>query len=272
MTGSPAQVPASTGKRIQSADRVVDILEFLATVEDGRASLSQVSTALGLQPSTAHHLLATLRARRLIAQDAGTKQYSLGERLIELGQLALRSVDLVTLARPAVHALHAATGQNSCFVAFRGCHRSVLVREIEQGQAFRPLTHLPQGAAPPPTQYGTAAGKLLLAYLPEGELQQYLHTTPLYRYTDRTITSVEALQAELERIRQRELATDAGEWLPQLACLAAPVRDASQRVIGCLDMTYPLDGRLDQDMFARVMSREAHNLTERLQALGFRYD
>src|SRR6185437_15251719 len=129
----PERSPAPTGKRIQSADRVVDILEFLAGTDQGRASLSQVSVALGLQPSTAHHLLATLRARRLIAQDAATRQYSLGERLIELGQSALRSVDLVALVRPAVHALHAATGQNSCYVAFRGCHRCLLVREAADG-------------------------------------------------------------------------------------------------------------------------------------------
>lgn len=272
MIDSAERSSAPTGKRIQSADRVVDILEFLATTDQGRASLSQVSVALGLQPSTAHHLLATLRARRLIAQDAATRQYGLGERLIELGQLALRSIDLVTLVRPAVHALQVATGQNSCYVAFRGCHRSILVREEVRGHAVQPVTRLPQGAAPPPTQYGTAAGKLLLAYLPEGELQQYLHTTPLYRYTDRTITSVVALLAELETIRQRELATDEGEWIPELGCFSAPVRDASQRVIGCLDMTYRLDERLDQEMLARAMSREAHTLTDRLQALGFRYD
>ncbi len=272
MTAITEQRAAATGKRIRSADRVVDILEFLATTEEGRASLTQVSVALGLQPSTAHHLLATLRARRLVAQDAATRQYRLGERLIELGQLALRSIDLVTLVRPAVHALHVATSQSSCYVAFRGCHRSVLVREEVRGHAVRPVTRLPQGAAPLPTQYGTAAGKLLLAYLPEGELQQYLHTTPLYRYTDRTITSVDALLTQLETIRQRELATDEGEWVPQLGCLSAPVRDASQRVIGCLDMTYQLDDQLDQQLLALVISRQAHALTDRLQALGFRYD
>lgn len=60
--------------------------------------------------------------------------------------------------------------------------------------------------------------------------------------------------------------------MPHLGCLSAPVRDASQRVIGCLDMTYRMDDQPDQALLARAIGREAHALTDRLQALGFRYD
>lgn len=257
--------------RIQAADRLIDILEFLAANDGGRASLGQISQALEVSPSTTHHLLATMRARRLVAQDVHSRLYGLGERLIELGHVALRSIDLATLVRPSVLSLRASTGQYSAFVIFRGCHRTILVREQVEERVVRPGSPLQQGAAPQSTEHATASGKLLLAYLADDELQQFLRATPLYRYTDRTITSRQALAVELETIRKQELSIDAGECDPRLGCVSAPVRDASLRVFGCLDVIHAFEDRLDTDALAETLRAHAARLSGRLQALGYRH-
>src|SRR5687767_6890316 len=66
-------------RRVKSVDHAIDILDLLAGPLRS-AGVTQLSTRLGMNVSTVHHLLRTLQARRLVEQDPDSKLYRLGVR------------------------------------------------------------------------------------------------------------------------------------------------------------------------------------------------
>jgi len=87
--------------------------------------------------------------------------------------------------------------------------------------APRPEARADVGTASP--AYASAMGKALLAHLPRAALDAYLATVRLEPVTERTITSAEALRAELGRVREQGYALSEGEHRPGVRSVAAPV-------------------------------------------------
>ena len=123
---------------IRSVDKVVDILEVLSRESQGLA-LGELAKRLDLNASTAHHLLATLKARGIVAQDERTKTYRIGYRLVSLVSRFLSGTDLYPAAIGPVEELRDLSGETSYFSAFQGGEVAVIIA----------LTGAPAGAGPP---------------------------------------------------------------------------------------------------------------------------
>lgn len=96
MTGSP------------SAERVVTVIDFLASRPGESFGLSELARALGLSKATAHALCTTLTGAGWLLRHPADKSYSLGPALIAAGHAAgARQLDLVDLARPVMEELAA---------------------------------------------------------------------------------------------------------------------------------------------------------------------
>jgi DNA-binding IclR family transcriptional regulator len=79
-----------------------------------------------------------------------------------------------------------------------------------------------------------AAGKAILAYLP----QQVSDEITLEPFTERTITNLDALKADLEQVRARGWATGEGERIPEAHGTAAPFF-INGKVRGSITITVP---------------------------------
>jgi len=88
--------------------------------------------------------------------------------------------------------------------------------------------------------YCTGLGKALLAYLEEDELSFYLERVELKKFTSNTITHREKLKQELILIKQQGYSFDKEEYTEGVCCLAAPVRDYTNKVCAALSIAIPL--------------------------------
>ena len=105
-------------------------------------------------------------------------------------------------------------------------------------------------------------GKLLLAYLKEDELNFYLERVKLKKLTSNTITRQDKLKEELILIRQQGYAFDNEEYIRGVCCLAAPVRDYTNKVCAALSIAF-LSVRLDNrniSLIARDIINTADNI------------
>jgi DNA-binding IclR family transcriptional regulator len=197
-------------------------------------SLSQISRSLGFPPSTTRRLLKVMISRRLIQQDAATKLYRLGPGLFYLASVAREGLEIRRVALPFMERLRELTGENAVLHELRDGKR-VCIEKVESKEVLRDSLRVGDQF---PAHAG-ASGKVLLAYLPNEELHDYVKSGPaLEAFTPRTITDPKKLAADLARTRRQGFAYSCGERVMDGLCaISAPIFDSDGRVPYSLTIT-----------------------------------
>jgi DNA-binding IclR family transcriptional regulator len=238
--------PTRDGRLINSLSRGVEILRLLARAE-GSLGVTDLAEQLQVDPSTAYRLLATLESAGFVQQDTDSKKYTVGYGILDVASALLRRLSVVTISDQYLRAITTLT-RESTHVAVLDGPRAVFVARQSGAGILRVETTV--GSSEP--AYCTAVGKALLADHTDAELRLLYGTEPLTRHTPQTITSIEALHAELERIRRNGYAYDDEELHPGVRCLAAPVRDHRGRVVAAFGLSMPATRLTREDIPALV--------------------
>lgn len=217
------QPDASQGSASSAVDKALDVL-FLVGTSAQPQGVSEIGRALGLPKSSAHRLLAALKRRDLVEQDASGR-YRAGAGLLGLtgGQAWLRA------ARPALEQGARALGETFFYVSARD--GALVVLDKVEGTGMLRGSPAVGGVVP---VHATAVGKLYLAFAP-GSVRL---DDPLPRYTARTIVEPERLEREVRRARAQRTALSHAEWIDGLSVAAAPVFDG-ERLIGAVCAAVP---------------------------------
>jgi IclR family acetate operon transcriptional repressor len=195
------------GRTVGSVARALALLDALA---EGPAGVNALARRIGVNPSSASRLLATLEQGGLVEREPGGP-YRLGLHLVALADRVLARLDVRELARPQLRALVEETGETATLSVADG-DQAVTVDFVPGGASVVSMARLGR----PSVGHATAAGKVLLAFAGAAPAS-------LEAYTDRTITDPAALARELARVREQGWAEAEGEREPDLNALAAPV-------------------------------------------------
>jgi DNA-binding IclR family transcriptional regulator len=87
--------------------------------------------------------------------------------------------------------------------------------------------------------HSTAAGKVLLAALPDAEVRKLLGARKMTAVTPHTITDPAALVASLAKVRSQGYATVIEENIPGVLSVGAPIRDRTGQVVAALSVAFP---------------------------------
>jgi IclR family KDG regulon transcriptional repressor len=225
-------VPSETGRDelLGSVRTAARVLRALGTA-DTALGASELSRRLGISKSTAHRVLATLAAERLLEHDPATGRYRLGLALYELGTTVSEHVDLHAAALPVLSSLRHRTGEMVHVAVLDGLE-VVYVERLESHHmlpVFRRVGHrLPA--------HMTSSGKALLAALPRAGLRERLAGRILVARTRRTITDVERLLDELDQVAARGWATNIEEGQAGITSVGAPIRGADGAVMAAVSV------------------------------------
>ncbi|WP_035840587.1 IclR family transcriptional regulator [Kitasatospora azatica] len=214
----------------QTVSRALALLTELA---EGERSLDQLAALLGVHKTTALRLLQSLEEARLVYRDAGYR-YHLGAGLFALSSRALEQRSVRRLAAGRLAALNAATGQTVHLAALEG-GEVVYIDKYESRQPVRMYSRI--GLTVP--MHCAAVSKVLLADLPPTERQKLVSELEFTPFTERTLTTPKALLAELAVVAEQGWAQDHAEHEPFVNCVAAPIRDATGRVVAAASLSVP---------------------------------
>ncbi|MGH3656785.1 MAG: IclR family transcriptional regulator [Micromonosporaceae bacterium] len=229
---------------VQSVDRAVTVLEILA--REGEAGVTEIAKEIGVHKSTAFRLVAALEARDLVEQNAERGKYRLGVGIVRLAGATAARLDLVQESRPVCRALATETGETVNIVVVSD-RAALYLDQVAGSSALQPHNWVGQRLP----LHATSNGKALLAFRTGDERLSELLPTPLKRYTDHTVTSLRALDAELQEVRRRGYAVAADELEIGLTAIGAPVRNAAGDCVASLSASGP-SFRLDADRVAEV--------------------
>lgn len=247
-----------------TADRTLSILQMF-TESRRRVTAAEVATHLGVSRSTAYRYLQPLVGSDFIADD-GDSRFSLGPKVMELSVIARRGYGLAERATPVMKRLAERFHETVLLTRRVGSAIVCIDREEWAGRHLR----LSYERGSQLSFNAGASAFALLAWLDEEEVRQHLRTQPLPRYTDATLTTIDAIVDRLQEIREAGYAIARGEVDQNVIGLAAPIFDHEERVVAALSIVLlptEKDNDLEPMIQALVSAAEQLSNEQRLRGL-----
>lgn len=245
---------------VQSVDRAVTILELLAA--RGEAGVTEIAEELGVHKSTASRLVSALQRRQLLEQLGDRGKYTLSFGIVRLAAATTGRMDLARLGQPVCQHLAESLGE-TVNIAISDGEAAITVAQ-EFGTAAISSQNWVGRRTP---LHASSAGKVLLAWMDEADRRRVLRRR-LTQFTDETITEVDALKAELARIRDDGYARSFEELEVGMHAVAVPVFGANGDVGAALSATGPVY-RLPRRRARSIVSDLREGATELSAKLGY---
>jgi IclR family transcriptional regulator, pca regulon regulatory protein len=201
------------------------------TQQSPQMTISQLSVKTGLSRAAVRRCLYTLTKLGFAGAEDGSR-YSLRPRMLTLSHTYTSSNTLSTAAQPILERM-STTLRESFSVATLDGEDIVYIARTQVSRVMAVDLHI--GSRLP--AYCTSMGRVLLAYLPTEQLEQYLAKAVLTPHTSRTITSVEKLRLALRNVRRNGYALVDQEYEVGLRSLAVPVYAPSGRVVATVNLS-----------------------------------
>lgn len=193
---------------------------LLALAHQGRPmALKDLAREAGMTPAKAHPYLVSFIKLGLVAQDGGSGPYGLGPLAMQLGLISLQQYDPVRLATPVIEDLALQLG-HTVAIAVWGTHGPTIVRVAEGPTPV----HVSMRHGTVMSLAGTASGRLFAAWRPEDA---------------RSLGEPLPDEAACRAVRQGGLATSRDSVVAGVSAAAAPVFEASGRLVLALTAIGP---------------------------------
>ena len=233
------------------------ILETLAQA-GGRKSVTEISHELKLTKSNVFRLLQTLSRLGYVRQ-TDDRLYSATLRAWQIGRNMVENLNLREIAAPQMQFLSEKTG-HTVYLAVPDNLSVVYIDKIESSQPIRSWN--PVGGAAP--IHAVSTGKAIIAadYASwRGKVRNHLA-----RHTALTITTAEALDEDVERIRTCGYAEDHGEFRDQVIGFGAAILLPDSKPVGAIGISLPEvnmpEGK--HAFFGKIVRQAAQEITDHL--------
>jgi IclR family KDG regulon transcriptional repressor len=221
---------------VQTIERVNLIFDALSQYPQG-LSLGDLSKKIELPKGTTHRLLSSLAYFDYARQYPLTKNYFLGFKLMDLGNLMLDQLDLRNVARPNLIYL-AEKVQETVHLVIRDTDEALYIDKVDLYPRRAGLQMVSRLGARIP-MHCCSVGKVLLANLPEEELEKIIRLRGLPKRTRNTIADRDQLREHLDMVKVRGYAVDNEENEKGVRCVAAPIKNEKGQVIAAMSISGP---------------------------------
>lgn len=245
---------------VPSIERALSVLQCLGDSKRG-FSISEIGRRLKIPKSSAHLILTTLERRGFLQKNTQTGRYHFGLQLVSLSRSALENLDLREEAKPFLRSLMQESGL-TVHMAVLEREEAVIIEKVEAPGLVRLASWIGRRL----DVNCTGVGKVLIAFLPNDELDYLLRTKDFARHNTRTIISKSALRRELALVKQSGYALDNEEDEPGLCCVGAPVFDENGKAVAAISVagTTSQIGIDRVPILARQVKRAARGISSRL--------
>jgi IclR family transcriptional regulator, pca regulon regulatory protein len=213
---------------VQSLSRGLTVLQAF-NAERPAMTLADMSRATGLTRATARRLLHTLVALGFVCTDGRT--FELTPRVLDLGFAYVSSLQLPDIAQPFMEALSDRVHESVSASVLDGSQIVYVARVNTQrimGISLAIGSRLPAA--------WTSMGRVLLAGLPDTQLDEFLDGLVITELTMHSITDIATLRSEIIAVRNQGYALIDQELEEGIRSVAAPLRDRRGRTLAAVNV------------------------------------
>jgi IclR family pca regulon transcriptional regulator len=213
---------------VLSLARGLRVIESFEGHQEGR-SILEIAQATALSRASVRRILLTLELLGYV--ERSRRVHRLKTQVLRLGFSFLSSSSLVEAARPVLERITEQLHDSSSMSVLEGGQ----IVYVARSAASRVLAaSLSVGSRLP--AYCTSMGRVLLAALPDTELNAYLIALKPERFTSRTITRIPLLKTAILNVRKNGYAIVDEELEVGLRSIAVPVLTRSNRVVAAINV------------------------------------
>ncbi|MFC7212585.1 IclR family transcriptional regulator [Saliphagus sp. GCM10025334] len=220
---------STRGRTVKSDETLFALIKEIREADGIR--VTELANNMDLAKSSVHNHLSTMRAHGFVVKRNG--QYHLGLEFFSYGQYTRTERDVYSAALSVLDDLAAETGETTWLTTHENGRLMYLDgrdpnAEININALIGSWEHM----------HVNSGGKVILAHLPEEEVDNIIERHGLPEMTEKTITDRETLNKELKHIRERGYALNLGEGVREMNAVAVPLI-SQDRVEGALAVAGP---------------------------------
>lgn len=217
-------------KTLTRALDIIDVFDY----DNRELTAQELSQRTGIPLSTLYRLIKDLETRGYLKYNSQQATYGLGMRFFELGCVVEQQIELPEICGPIMRQL---SEQFDATIMLTAVYRNeVICLEVIQSRRILRLA-MERGSRLP--FYAGAGSKILMAFLPESEIDKLLAQQPIVAFTSHTLTDPTAFKLQLAQIREQGYALSDQEMNPGAVGIATPIYNAQREVVAGLTMAGP---------------------------------
>lgn len=225
-------------------------------------TLSEIARRVGLSPAAARRSLITLSALGYVGLTG--KRYHLRPKVMTLGSGFYFSARIDELLLPELRQIVEAHGDAASVATLDG-HDVIYIAHHSTQRARRATAVV--GARYP--AHATSLGRVLLAGLPDDELDRYFETVEPKPLTSRTVVSKEELRRLVWKARELGYATTVDQLDYGITALAVPIRNADGRITAAVNSS-GYSGLVSADQMVAERLQDLRAAASRISAASAR--
>lgn len=243
-------------------ERCLMIMDLLAKNPEG-LTLSELVKIMEVPKNSVFRVAMTMLEAGYLSREDDAKRFRLSKKLLLLGYSTITNENLIEISRDVMHSLRELTRETVC-IGTRIETDGIVLDQLVGLHPFK--FSLDLGYKFP--LYAGSPGKSISAYLPEAEFEHVFSRIKLDKMTEHTITDMDELIAELERIRECGYALDYEEGLLGCHCIGSPILDQNGYPVAALWTTGPAE-RMSKEFLTEIAPAVVEHAIKISKRLGY---
>lgn len=250
--------------QINSVVKLFHLLEVMVTREDWE--LGSLAEAVDIPKATVMRMLLTLKSMGYVDQIKLGKRYYVTTKLFDIGSKAIPNIDLIKLSRSVMQDLLHECDETVYLTILSGID-SIVISKISSKHYLKVDSYVGDRLR----SYHASAGKALLATFTPEERYQLFADHVFEPVTEKSISTIEDLEAEMEKTKTQGYALVDEERFMGIRSVGVPIFNHRNEAIAGLSAVAPRIrlGKKDIPEFAKLVVNAGNEISRKLGASRF---
>lgn len=247
--------------QINSVVKLFHILEVMVIQEDW--DLGALADRVDIPKATVMRMLLTLKSMGYVDQIELSKRYYVTTKLFDIGSKAIPNIDVIKLSRPVMQDLLQKCDETVYLCVLSGID-SIVISKISSRHYLKVDSYVGDRLR----SYHASAGKALLATLTPEERYRLFADHTFEPLTEKSITNIEELDAEMEKTVSRGYALADEERFTGIRSVGVPIFNHRNEAVAALSAVAPRIRLTMKDIpsFARKLIGAGNEISRKLGA------